>query len=83
MLEIIALMKPTQLNDSSVNDAIDTPAFQIKGKDTIRNVLRTQGLDLHDLQSHNFKIKGFFFFFFKYTRDVTIISFINQSSSQQ
>ena len=60
MLEIIALMKPTQLNDNSVNDAIDTPAFQIKGKDTIRNVLRTQGLDLHDLQSHNFKIKGFF-----------------------
>lgn len=27
MLEIIALMKPVQLNDNSVNDAIDTPAF--------------------------------------------------------
>jgi hypothetical protein len=51
MLEIIALMKPTQLNDSSVNDAIDTPAFHIKGKHTVRNVQRMQGLDLHDLQS--------------------------------
>ena len=79
MLEIIALMKPTQLNDSSVNDAIDTPVFQIKGKDTVRNVLRTQGLDLHELKSHNSKIKGFFFS--KYICDVTIISFINQSSS--
>lgn len=27
MLEIIALMKPVQLNDNSVIDAIDTPAI--------------------------------------------------------
>lgn len=27
MFEIIALMKPNQLKDSSVSDAIDTPAF--------------------------------------------------------
>ena len=33
MLEIIALMKPVQLNDSSVSDAIDTPAFSLQLND--------------------------------------------------
>lgn len=40
ILEIIALMKPTQLNDSSVNDAIDTPACQFKGKDAVIDTLK-------------------------------------------
>jgi hypothetical protein len=30
MLEIIALMKPVQLKESSVNDAIDTPKIKVK-----------------------------------------------------
>jgi hypothetical protein len=30
MLEIIALIKPVQLNESSVNDAMDTPAFNLQ-----------------------------------------------------
>jgi hypothetical protein len=29
MLEIIALMKPVQLKESSVNDAIDTPKIKV------------------------------------------------------
>ena len=35
MLEIIALMKPVQLNDSSVSDAIDTPAFSLQLNGTL------------------------------------------------
>ena len=35
MLEIIALIKPVQLNESSVNDAMDTPAFNLQ-----RNVMQ-------------------------------------------
>lgn len=29
ILEIMALIKPSQLNDNSVNEAIDTPAFRL------------------------------------------------------
>ena len=40
-------MKPAQLNDSSVNDAIDTPACQIKGKLTINIKIKICSLEMY------------------------------------